>query len=173
MNTCRKMLQEQIQNSTTPFSIQVPDLIAALLNYGTTQSKLWPEDIKISLPSRFKSMPIDHLDVRACHEPIVAFPFENLDLILRLLLFNLEVFPNYTENEKFGLFHLMLNLLMDNMVVSSSNLLTIIKNITVSIFESFTDEEWAELDYKKVLSISTSCDRWKQNRLSLTRVLLG
>lgn len=151
MNLCSKLLEEQIStksSSSAPYSVKITDLLIVLMNYGSTLGKLWPEDNQLSFPTAFKAMPLNHLKIGI--KGSVSFPYQNLLLVLRILQFNLQIYPDYTEKEKTGLFYLMLNLLMDSTIVLHTGLVLLIKSIIVTILQSFTEEEWAELDFKKV-----------------------
>lgn len=148
MDVCLKILEEQISEINEPFCIQVPDLLLILINYGTEKNHLWPENVKISSPShlKFSSSNFSHSE----NKPDIPFPRLNLEKVLEILRFNLATYPSFSEAEKCGMFHVMLNLLMANFVAGDSFLVLRIKEVLSSILDSYTDDEWIELDYKKV-----------------------
>lgn len=151
MQTCLKILQEKISDTNEPFSVQVPDLLIVLMNYGTVRSRLWSDDIHISIPRAFRHYPMNSFDSTANRS--LPFPRFNLEKVLTLVRFNVTTYPYFSESEKGGLFHLMLNLSMANFVVGDTFLILIIRDIICSILESFRVEEWDELDFKMVFTV--------------------
>ena len=134
-----------------PFSIPVSDLVPVIMNYGTTQWKVWPPDHTITLPPAFrenknKREHLDCLGVTLLH----PFPKENLRCVLNLLMFNLKERPDFNEDEKESMFYMMLNLAMARGISHDWSLIIIIKDILVSIIKTYTDEEWSTNSYRKV-----------------------
>lgn len=148
MQTCLKILQEKISDTNEPFSVLVPDLLVVLMNYGTLSSKLWSDGNHISFPRAFRVYPLNSFDSELNRS--LPFPRLNLEKVLSLLRFNITTYPYFSESEKGGLLHLMLNLSMANFIVGDTFLILIIRDIICAILESFRAEEWTELDFKMV-----------------------
>lgn len=148
MQTCLKILQEKISDTNEPFSVLVPDLLVVLMNYGTLSSKLWSDGNHISFPRAFRVYPLNSFDSELNRS--LPFPRLNLEKVLSLLRFNITTYPYFSESEKGGLIHLMLNLSMANFIVGDTFLILIIRDIICAILESFRAEEWTELDFKMV-----------------------
>lgn len=132
----------------SPFCISVPDLLAVLINYGTIKSNLWPEEEQIDFPPIFKLELLDNFSPRLATD--FPLPRANLEKVLNLLRYNISVHPRFTDSEKTCLFHVMLNLLMANFIVGDYFLVLAIKDVMSSILESYSEEEWKELELKRV-----------------------
>ncbi|XP_032785277.2 uncharacterized protein LOC116922904 [Daphnia magna] len=155
MQTCLKILQEKISDTNEPFSVLVPDLLVVLMNYGTLSSKLWSDGNHISFPRAFRVYPLNSFDSELNRS--LPFPRLNLEKVLSLLRFNITTYPYFSESEKGGLLHLMLNLSMANFIVGDTFLILIIRDIICAILESFRAEEWTELDFKMVEELALQC----------------
>lgn len=145
---CLKILSEKISDKTQQFCIEVPDLLLALMNFGTVQSKLWPAASDISFPRPFRKFSMNSFNSKKHHA--VPFPRLNLEKILSLLSFNVKTYPYFSENEKIGMCNLLLNLYMANFIAGDTFLTLKIRDIVSRILESFTAEEWSELNFKMV-----------------------
>ena len=145
---CLKILSEKISVKTQQFcAIEVPDLLIVLMNFGTVLSKLWPAALDISFPRPFRKFSMNSFDSEKHHVP---FPRLNLEKILSLLSFNVKTYPYFSENEKIGMCNLLLNLYMANFIAGDTFLTLKIRDIISRILESFTVEEWSELNFKMV-----------------------
>ena len=151
MEVCLKMLKERISDPTEPFCVEVPDLLLVLMNYGTVKSKLWPEALDVSFPRAQRKSPMNSFDSKKRHS--LPFPRLNLEKALTLLRFNVTTYPYFSESEKVGLCHVMLNLSTAKFIAGDTFLTLIIRDIISFILESFTAEEWNEIDFRMVLFI--------------------
>lgn len=149
MITCLKLLEDQIADVNEPFCIQVSDLLITLMNYGSLYSKLWPEELSVTFPPTFNDALNANYKLGVKND--LPFPRSNLEKILKLLCYNLTTYPCYSESEKAGLLYLMLNLLMANNIVGDIFLVLLIKDVISALLESFSDEEWNEFDFKRVI----------------------
>ena len=80
------------------------------------------------------------------------FPRDNLLAVLEVFRFNMQKYPSFSDNHKVGLFHMMLNLVMANDIINDRSLTLVIREILSGILLSFTDEEWSDMGYRKVLN---------------------
>jgi hypothetical protein len=148
MEVCLRILKDKISDSAQPFCIEVPDLLLVLMNYGTVKNKLWPENVDISFPRAHRRYSMNCFGSETRHSFI--FPRLNLEKILSLLRFNVTTYPYFSETEKIGMCHVMLNLSVANCIAGDTFLTLIIRDIISLLLESFTAEEWSEIDFKMV-----------------------
>ena len=140
-----------MSDPTQPFCIEVSDLLLVLMNYGTVKIKLWPEALDVSFSrAQLKkfSKNMNSFDSKTNHSSL--FPRLNLEKVLSLLRFNVKTYPFFSESEKIGLCHVTLNLSMANFVAGDPFLTLIIRDVIMLILESFTAEEWNEIDFRMV-----------------------
>lgn len=147
---CYNLLLEQTENQLMPFFVSIADLMVILMNYGTVRVCLWPIERAVVYPAPFSGRCFDVFEEAARTEQ-PDFPKWNLKLVLKLLRAHMKTYPFYTEEEKEGLFFLLLNLSMAKEVSCDWNFIVIIKEILGCILMSYTEEEWKELSYRKVL----------------------
>lgn len=125
------------------------DLVTVFVNYGTVKRKLWPAGIDL----HFKSPLVDKVLLEDFEEAKLIsqrFPRENLLTILKLLYINIQKFPKFSDTEKCGLFHMMLNLIISNSIVNDVSLKQVVRKILQGILYSFSEEEWSDMGYRKV-----------------------
>lgn len=121
-----------------------------MANYGTVKTKLWPggKDFRLGSTVVEKTLLEEFGDHNFSCPP---FPRENLLAVLKLFQINMQNYPNFSENHKIGLFHMMLNLLMANNIMNDLSLTRVIRKILHDILLSFSEEEWSDMSYRKVL----------------------
>ena len=150
LETCLSILKKQISEAF--FCICVQDFLVVLLNYGTVKRKLWPDTVDITFRSKFKKLALNDLQ-EVAGKKYFEFPRLNFVKILSLLRFNLTKYPSFSECEKTVLVYLLLNLSMADVVVNDDVLVPLIKNGISSLLDSYTEEEWREIDFKRVYSV--------------------
>lgn len=146
---CDEILRERIGCASTPFSILISDLVTVLANYGTVKRKLWPSGKDFVLGSTVveKRLLADFEEPNFSSPP---FPRENLLAVLKLFQINVHKYPHFSDTHKVGLFHMMLNLLMANNIMNDTSMAVVIRKILKGILLSFSDEEWSNMNYRKV-----------------------
>jgi Coiled-coil and Nse Interacting (CANIN) domain len=145
--TCYDILISQADNSLMPFSPQIPDILAILINYGTVQGCLWPIERELVYPTPFAGRKFDLFTAQPQSE--FQFPIENLKLVLKVLSTYMKSNPCYSEEEKEGLFFLLLNVAMAIEVSCDYDCILIIQDILCAILMTYTEEEWSEMTFKK------------------------
>ncbi len=148
LEVCLNILKQQISEAF--FCIEISDFLIILMNYGTIKSKLWSDEVEFSR-HKFKKFPANSFSEEQVKNKDLRFPRLNFERILSLLRFNISTFPAFSEDEKAGLVHLLLNLSMVDFVLKDDFLTVIIKDIIASLLDSYTEEEWCDLDSKRVL----------------------
>lgn len=156
--TCQSLLLEMITSAKKPFSIDPSDLVVVLMNYGALKSKLLcGSDLKIQFPSGIREKRANTFDPKIDNSDR-PFPNENLKCVLEVLQCNLQSqsSPPFTESEMIGFFRLMLNLskadgLMNQSSFCAKPLIPLVKHIMSCILATFTDEEWSERSYARVI----------------------
>ena len=78
------------------------------------------------------------------------FPRDNLKAILKLFQINIVNHCSFSDIHKYGIFHMMLNLVMSNNIINNISLTQIIRKILQSILLSFSEEEWNDMNNRKV-----------------------
>ena len=123
-----------------------------MANYGTVKRKLWPSGKDFVLGSTVveKRLLADFEEPNFSSPP---FPRENLLAVLKLFQINVHKYPHFSDTHKVGLFHMMLNLLMANNIMNDTSMAVVIRKILKGILLSFSDEEWSNMNYRKVCSV--------------------